>query len=74
MLRGGQTIIRLELEKTKLGIDVANLAHEIEHAVFFILDRVDVKHTHESDDVFAYYHGYLMRKAMVFFDKQMGRK
>ena len=74
MLRGGQTIIRLRLEKTKLGIDVADLAHEIEHATFFLFNRIGVKHTEESDEAFAYYQAFLMRKSMLFFDEQMGRR
>ena len=68
ILGGGQTIIRLKRQKTSLGIDVCDLAHEIEHAVYFILERIGVKHNIDSDEVFAYYQAYLMRKAMDFFE------
>ena len=74
MLRRGQTIVRLSLVKTKIGIDVADLAHEIEHAAFLLFDRIGIQHTHESDEVFAYYQAFLMREAMLFFDEQMGKK
>lgn len=74
MLRGGQVIIRLPLAKTKLGIDIADLAHEIEHASSFLFKKIGVIHSDDSDEVFAYYQGYLMKKAMLFFDEQMGRK
>lgn len=71
MLRGGQTIIRLPLVKTELGIDVSNLVHEIEHATFFLFDRTGIKHSEDSDEAFAYYQSYLMREAMWFFEKQI---
>ena len=68
ILGGGQTIIRLKRQKTSLGIDVCDLVHEIEHAVYFILERIGVKHNIDSDEVFAYYQAYLMKEAMDFFD------
>lgn len=69
MLRGGQTIIRLPRKKTSFGIDVADLSHEISHAVFFICDKIGIKHTGESDEVFAYYQGYIMREVLRYFQK-----
>lgn len=68
MLRGGQTIIRLEPAKTKIGIDVADLAHEIAHAAHFLFDRIGIKHSHDSDEAYAYYQAYLMREVLAFFD------
>lgn len=76
ILGGGQTIIRLKEQKTSLGIDVCDLVHEIEHAVYFILERIGIKHNIDSDEVFAYYQAFLMRKAMNYFDppaKKSGR-
>lgn len=70
MLRGGQTIIRLPHQKTDIGIDLCDLSHEIAHAVYFICERVGVKHTDDSDEVFAYYQAYVMRKALNFFNKK----
>jgi hypothetical protein len=69
MLKGGQTIIRLKPQKTSLGIDIADLAHEIEHAVFFICDKIGIKHTDDSDEVFAYYQAFITREALKFFQK-----
>jgi len=73
-LLGGQVIIRLLERKTKLGIDLCDLAHEIEHAVFFIMEKIGVKHCDESDEVFAYYQAYLMRKTLNYFQNIKGRK
>lgn len=67
MLRGGQTIIRLPHKKTSFGIDVADLSHEISHAVFFICHKIGITHTDESDEVFAYYQGYIMREVLRYF-------
>lgn len=67
-LEGGQIIIRLRKEKTKIGIDLPHLIHEISHAVFFTMDKIGVKHTYDSDEVFAYYSAYLTREALNFFD------
>src|SRR3990167_8068537 len=64
MLLGGQTIIRLKPQKIQIGVDIANLIHEIEHAVYFITERVGIKHTDDSDELFAYYQEYLMREAL----------
>lgn len=74
MLIGGQTIIRIKTQRTTIGIDLVDLAHEIEHAVYFIMDRIGVVHNDGSDEVFAYYQGYLMRKALEFFDKPKKKK
>lgn len=70
ILSGGQTIIRLKRQKTSLGIDVCDLVHEIAHAVYFIYERIGIKHTIDSDEAFAYYQAYLMRKAMDFFEHE----
>lgn len=67
MLKGGQTIIRLRKEKTILGYDLPTLAHEIEHAIFFIMDKVGIKHTEDSDEVFAYYQAYVLRECLENF-------
>jgi len=69
MLENGATIIRLEKTKNKIGIDIPTLTHEIEHAVFFILNRVGITHTKESDEIFSYYQAYVMKEALDYFDK-----
>lgn len=69
ILRGGQIVIRLHLEKTKIGIDIAVLAHEIAHAAFLLMERIGVEHTNASDEVFAYYQQYLMNRVLSYFDE-----
>jgi len=56
MLRGGQTIIRLR--NTNIGI----LAHEAFHATSFLMDRIGVKLTMESDEAYAYALQYLINE------------
>ncbi len=68
-LLGGPTIIRMKKQKTITGIDIADLAHEIEHAVFMIFDRIGMKHTIESDEAYAYFQQYIMRKVLQFWQK-----
>ncbi len=69
ILEGGQIIISLKKQKTNIGIDVVDLTHEIEHAVFLIFERIGIKHTNDSDEVFAYYSSYIMEQALNYFDK-----
>lgn len=39
--------------------DFGDLVHEIEHAVWYILDSRGLKHTEESDEAYAYLSGYI---------------
>ncbi len=73
-LRGGQVVMRLVPAKTKIGIDLSDLVHEISHAVFFVLDHVGVKITDDSDEVFAYYQAYVIREILTILDKRPKRK
>lgn len=58
MFSGGQTMIRTKnLPKTVR--DYGVLQHEIFHAVVFILERVGMKLTPESDEAYAYMIEYL---------------
>jgi hypothetical protein len=68
-LRGGQVILRVLKEKTQIGIDLTILSHEIEHAIYFILSKCGVKHTEESDELYAYYQQYLMKYILDRLDK-----
>jgi len=68
-LMGGQVIIRLKKQKTRVGIDLVDLVHEIEHAVWFIFNRIGIKHNDGSDEAFAYFQAYLTRQALNFYDK-----
>jgi hypothetical protein len=67
-LKHGACIIRLRKEKTRIGIDIATLAHEIFHAVYFVLDRKGVRLVEGSDEAFAYYIGFIMRKCLEEWD------
>lgn len=66
-LSTGQIIIRLKKVKTITGLDIAILAHEIEHACFMLFERIGLTHTAESDEAYAYHQEYLMRKVLMFF-------
>lgn len=39
--------------------DYSNLVHEIEHAVFYLLDSRGLKHTEDSDEAYAYLTSFL---------------
>lgn len=64
MLLGGQTIVRLREAKTSIGIELDCLSHELNHAVFFIFDRIGIKHTTDSDEAFCYYQQYLLKEVL----------
>jgi hypothetical protein len=60
-LLGGQVIIRLQKEKTKIGIDLPILSHEIEHAIYFILSECGITHNDGDDELYGYYQQYLLK-------------
>lgn len=68
-LKNKAIIIRLAREDTRIGIDIPTLTHEIAHAAFYKLDGKGIKHVDESDEVYAYFQGFLMRKVLDYFDK-----
>lgn len=58
LFKGNQTLVRMyELRDTPEWH--GNLAHEIFHAVEFILERVGMKLTIDSDEAYAYLIGYI---------------
>ena len=58
MFKGNQTLIRMyELRDTPHWY--GNLAHEIFHAVEFIMERIGMELTIKSDEAYAYLIGYL---------------
>lgn len=61
LFKGNQTLIRMYESKTT-PVWFGNLAHEIFHAVEFILERAGMKLTLDSDEAYAYLIGYLTRK------------
>ena len=56
MLRGGQTIIRIEKVEPEI------IAHEVFHAVEFLFNRINLKLTPESSEAYSYAIEYLMRE------------
>jgi hypothetical protein len=57
MLEGGQTILWIK-NKHDLGV----LAHEVYHAVCFLMDRIDVQLSESSEEAFAYAIEFMMNK------------
>jgi hypothetical protein len=58
MFKENQTLIRMyELRDTPAWY--GHLAHEIFHAVEFLMDRIGMKLTNESDEAYAYLISYL---------------
>lgn len=39
-----------------------SLVHEIEHYVFYLLDRIGMKHTKESDEAYAYLSAHVFKE------------
>ena len=63
MLLGGQTILRLDIVKSKPDF-YACLAHEVFHAVEFLFDRIGLKLSDDSGEAFAYQMQYLTRSIL----------
>lgn len=61
LLPCNRTIIRLR-SVPKSVTDYGTLAHEIFHAVTFILTRIGMSLTNESDEAYAYLIGYLTKE------------
>lgn len=47
----------------------AVLLHEINHAVFYMLDNLGMEHTQESDEAYAYLSEYLYIEIMTKFEE-----
>lgn len=61
LFKGNQSLIRMyELRDTPDWY--GHLAHEIFHAVEFIMERIGAKLTAESDEAYAYLVGYLTKE------------
>jgi len=61
MLEGGQTIIRLR-RYDGTAEQRGTVAHEIFHATIFILNRIGMDLTLESDEAYAYLNQYITEK------------
>lgn len=62
MLDTNQTIIRFK-NKPDMGV----IAHEVNHAVFFLMDRVNIKHSFDCDEIWAYLTEYLVNEIVKIF-------
>lgn len=60
---GGQTIIRIDAMRRQSDF-IPTLAHEVFHAVEFLFDRVGVKHSLDSGEVFAYQIQHVMTQIL----------
>src|SRR3990167_1835207 len=56
MLQGGQTILRLKSTRPDI------IAHEISHAVFFLMDKIGIKLSNSSDEAYSYAIQFLTEK------------
>lgn len=61
MLDGNQTVLRLTNVPVSV-TDYGTLAHEIFHAVAFIMDRVGMVLCRQSDEAYAYLIGYVTKE------------
>ena len=50
--------------------EFGDLVHEIEHAVFYILDSRGLKHTEESDEAYAYLSSFLFCEIDSYIAKE----
>lgn len=61
MLESGKTIIRLKhYPNTPVG--KSTLAHEVYHAVCFLMDHIGMRMSSDSEEAYAYLIGYLTEK------------
>ncbi len=63
VLEGGQTVLWLKDFSPTYSFDLAILAHECFHAIDFLLRRIGVKLSADSDEVYAYTLQYIFRTA-----------
>lgn len=68
MFPNGQTLLYMK-RKPETHFELGTLAHEIFHCTCFIMDRVGIKLTDESDEAYAYLIGYLTNEILKKIDK-----
>lgn len=66
MLEGGQTIMRLDTKSPDV------IAHEVFHAVAFLMARIKINLTYDSDEAFAYAIEFLTKKIYANLIKKNG--
>lgn len=64
--RDGYCIIRFKKEPLKHSL----IAHEAFHATHFILDRVGIRLSDDSDEAFAYLLGYIIENIYLCLDRK----
>ncbi len=63
ILGNGGTILWLR-DYPKSAQSLATITHEVFHAVYFVLDKVGIKISDDSDELVAYMQGYLVEKIL----------
>lgn len=64
----GQTILWLN-KKPETCFEHGTLQHEIFHAVCFLMDRIGIVFSKESDEAFAYMIGYITKEIYIKMEK-----
>lgn len=54
--------------------DLSILTHECSHATYQILSHLGIKHTDESDEAYAYLHGYIFGVALKWLNPNRKKK
>jgi hypothetical protein len=62
MFSGGATLIRMNLSIEDHVYFLSTLQHEIFHAVNFLMDKIDISLSDNSDEAYAYMIGYITKK------------
>ena len=65
---------KIQIEAIEVLLDLAQEYLKVDGIEEKKIDSENAPTELNSDEAFAYYQAYLMRKAMLFFDEQMGRK
>jgi hypothetical protein len=67
-LSNGQQVIRMAVPMNAKTI--ALLSHEVLHAVSFILRRVGIEHTSDTEEAYTYLHQYVMSEVLTLVAKR----
>jgi hypothetical protein len=68
MFPTGQLLLYMK-SKPVTYFEYGTLAHEIFHLACFVMERVGIKYSYDSDEAFAYLIGYLTKEIMIRIDK-----
>ncbi len=60
---GNQTILWMKEFSPVYSFDLATLAHEVFHCVHFLMDKIKITLSFDSDEAYAYAIGFVFRRA-----------